>query len=91
MAKIKHIAMSVPDPEASADFYCEAFDMKKCGTTDSPLAKGCRCDIAHIRDVIGRFPAEERVEMAGSDGIIGVDCAFCSRIFPLALDSFTAH
>jgi len=50
-----------------------------------------RCDIAHIRDVIGRFPAEERVEMAGSDGIIGVDCAFCSRIFPLALDSFTAH
>ncbi|MBG6117760.1 MULTISPECIES: Hsp33 family molecular chaperone HslO [unclassified Sphingobium] len=57
----------------------------------SPLAKGCRCDIAHIRDVIGRFPAEERVEMAGSDGIIGVDCAFCSRIFPLALDSFTAH
>ena len=41
MAKIKHIAMSVPDPEATADFYCEAFDMKKCGTTDSPLAKGC--------------------------------------------------
>ena len=41
MAKIKHIAMSVPDPEATADFYVEAFDMKRCGTTDSPLAKGC--------------------------------------------------
>jgi molecular chaperone Hsp33 len=26
--------------------------------------------------------------MAGDDGVIGVDCAFCSRIFPLALDSF---
>ena len=54
----------------------------------APLAKGCRCDLAHIRDVIGRFPADERAEMAGDDGVIGVDCAFCSRIFPLALDSF---
>ena len=54
----------------------------------APLAKGCRCDLAHIRDMIGRFPADERAEMAGDDGVIGVDCAFCSRIFPLALDSF---
>lgn len=55
------------------------------------LARGCRCDMAHIRDVIGRFPASERVEMADEAGIIAVDCAFCSRIFPLALDSFVAH
>lgn len=40
MAKIKHIAMSVPDPEATADFYCKAFDMERVGSTDSPLAKG---------------------------------------------------
>jgi molecular chaperone Hsp33 len=52
------------------------------------LVKGCRCDLAHIRSVIGRFPPEERAEMADDQGIIGVDCAFCSRIFPLAVDSF---
>ncbi|MDI1296405.1 MAG: Hsp33 family molecular chaperone HslO [bacterium] len=52
------------------------------------LAKGCRCDLNHIRDVIGRFPPEDRAEMADDQGIIGVDCAFCSRIFPLALNSF---
>ncbi|MFC3442644.1 Hsp33 family molecular chaperone HslO [Sphingobium rhizovicinum] len=55
------------------------------------LAKGCRCDLAHIRDVIGRFSVDERVEMADAQGVIGVDCAFCSRIFPLALDSFEAR
>ncbi|NWK97123.1 molecular chaperone Hsp33 [Sphingobium lactosutens] len=57
-------------------------------TEAAPLVKGCRCDLAHIRSVIGRFPPEERAEMADDQGIIGVDCAFCSRIFPLAADSF---
>jgi molecular chaperone Hsp33 len=60
-------------------------------TETTALAKGCRCDLAHIRDVIGRFPADERVAMADEKGIIGVDCAFCSRLFPLALDSFVTH
>ena len=40
MAKLRHIAMSVPDPDKTADFYCQAFDMERAGTTDSPLAKG---------------------------------------------------
>ena len=38
MAKLRHVAMSVPDPDKTADFYCEAFDMKRVGKTDSPLA-----------------------------------------------------
>jgi molecular chaperone Hsp33 len=45
------------------------------------LAKGCRCDAAHIEDVIARFPADERAAMAGEDGMIGVDCEFCARKF----------
>lgn len=57
-------------------------------TEPVPLTKGCRCDLAHIRSVIGRFPAEERAEMADDQGVIGVDCAFCSRLFPVSLDSF---
>ena len=40
MAKLKHIAMSVPDPEGIADFYCQAFDMTRVGTTNPPLATG---------------------------------------------------
>ena len=48
------------------------------------LIKGCRCDAAHIRDVLLRFPEKERASMADANGIIGVDCAFCSRIFPVS-------
>ncbi len=52
------------------------------------LSKGCRCDPGHIRDVIARFPATERAEMADDNGTILVDCKFCSRNFPISLLSF---
>ena len=47
------------------------------------LAKGCRCDPDYVRSVIRRFPADERAEMVGDDGLIRVDCAFCSASFPI--------
>lgn len=60
-------------------------------TEPAVLTKGCRCNLDHIRDVIGRFSQQDRVEMADDQGVIGVDCSFCSRLFPLALDSFVTH
>jgi len=48
------------------------------------LTKGCRCNIAHIRDVLLRFPQDERAKMVDDRGIIGVDCAFCSKVFPIS-------
>lgn len=56
---------------------------------EARLRKGCRCDPAHIRDVISRFPEDERREMADEGGTIRVDCAFCARIFPVALETVT--
>jgi molecular chaperone Hsp33 len=50
------------------------------------LTRGCRCDPDYVRSVIARFPAEEREQMVGEDGLIRVDCAFCSVSFPIALD-----
>lgn len=49
------------------------------------LVRGCRCTAAHYESVIARFPAEEQAEMRGPDGIIAVDCAFCSKMFALAI------
>jgi catechol 2,3-dioxygenase-like lactoylglutathione lyase family enzyme len=40
MAKLRHIALSVPDPWEAALFYMEAFGMRKVGETDSTLARG---------------------------------------------------
>ena len=48
-----------------------------------PLAKGCRCDPDYVRSVLARFPADERREMVGEDGLIRVDCAFCSSSFSI--------
>ena len=56
----------------------------------APLTRGCRCNIDHIRGVIAQFPAEEQREMANDAGVIAVDCKFCSRVFPIALDEVAA-
>ena len=51
-----------------------------------PLSKGCRCDPDYVRSVIARFPADEREAMVGDDGLIRVDCAFCSSSFAIEPD-----
>lgn len=51
-----------------------------------PLSRGCRCNPDYVRSVVARFPQEERAEMAGPDGLIRVDCEFCSQSFPIALE-----
>ncbi|WP_093065245.1 Hsp33 family molecular chaperone HslO [Sphingomonas sp. OV641] len=50
------------------------------------LSRGCRCDADYIRSVLAKFPADERMAMADADGVIGVDCAFCSITFPIKVD-----
>lgn len=47
------------------------------------LSRGCRCSVEHYSAIIARFPPEEQAEMRNDDGIIAVDCAFCSRTFAL--------
>lgn len=43
--------------------------------------KGCRCSVEHYREVLERFPEEERKDMRDENGIVLVDCAFCSKQF----------
>lgn len=49
------------------------------------LSRGCRCSPEHYAAIIARFPPAEQHEMRGDDGIIAVDCAFCSRTFALTI------
>jgi molecular chaperone Hsp33 len=48
-----------------------------------PLTRGCRCDPDYVRSVIARFPEDEREAMVGEDGLIRVDCEFCSSTFAI--------
>jgi molecular chaperone Hsp33 len=50
------------------------------------VSRGCRCSEEHYRQVLSRFPAEERAAMRDERGLIVVDCAFCSREFPIQDD-----
>ena len=45
------------------------------------LSRGCRCSEAHYISVLSRFPEADRAEMRGEDGVVSVDCAFCSKVF----------
>jgi molecular chaperone Hsp33 len=45
------------------------------------IARGCRCSVVHFEEVLARFPKEDRKDMRDKNGIIRVDCAFCSREF----------
>ena len=40
MAKIKHIAISTQDVEATAKFYIDVFGLEVAGKVDSPGASG---------------------------------------------------
>lgn len=48
------------------------------------LSRGCRCSSEYYESVIARFPAEEQAAMRDEEGVIRVDCAFCSRSFALS-------
>jgi catechol 2,3-dioxygenase-like lactoylglutathione lyase family enzyme len=40
MPKLRHIAIAINDPKATAEFYKKAFGFEQIGET-SPLASGC--------------------------------------------------
>ena len=54
------------------------------------ISRGCRCTLEHIESVIAKFPVDEQREMAGADGVITVDCAFCAQKFPVRLGAEVA-
>lgn len=54
------------------------------------LTRGCRCDTGYIQQVLSKFPEAERAEMADESGVISVDCAFCSKKFPIPMENFVS-
>lgn len=59
MAKIKHIAMAVPDPEKSARFYETALGMKRAGLTHSPIANGVYLADGYINLALLNYRSEK--------------------------------
>jgi molecular chaperone Hsp33 len=76
------------DPELSLETMIWRLFHEEHEVRVDPLARisrGCRCSYEHYRDVLSRFPDSEREDMRDDDGLISVDCAFCSKIFTIDL------
>jgi molecular chaperone Hsp33 len=85
-------ADELTDPELPLDdlvwrLFHEEEELRTLDSVD--LSRGCRCDPEYVRSVIARFPADEREAMVGDDGLIRVDCAFCSSSFAIQPSELT--
>ena len=79
-------AEELTDPELPLDdliwrLFHDEDEVRTLAATS--LSRGCRCDPVYVRSVIARFPEDERAAMVGDDGVIRVDCAFCSSSFEI--------
>ncbi len=55
MARLRHIALHTPDPEATAEFYKRVFDLEEVGRTDSHLAEGIYLSDGHVNIAVLKF------------------------------------
>ena len=71
MAKLRHIALTVPDPERAAKFYMEAFGLKRVGETDWSGARGVYLSDGVMNLALLRYKNEETAGARGV-GFVGV-------------------
>lgn len=67
MSKLRHIALSVPDPWATAEFYMRAFGLKKVGEADTPLAMGVYLSDGTINIALLKYKTDELAGPLGKD------------------------
>ena len=71
MAKIRHIALSVQDPEKSARFYEATFGLVRVGNTESALADGVYLSDGYINIALLKYKTDEMAGVAGGKGFVG--------------------
>lgn len=71
MAKLRHIAITVPDPEKAAAFYMRAFGMERVGETDWANARGVYLTDGTINLALLHYKTEEAAGERGRD-FVGV-------------------
>jgi catechol 2,3-dioxygenase-like lactoylglutathione lyase family enzyme len=70
MAKLRHLAITVPDPEKAADFYMKVFGLRRVGTTDWDGASGVYLTDGVMNLALLRYKKEEYAGNRGR-GYIG--------------------
>ena len=71
MAKLRHLAITVPDPAKAAEFYMRVFGMQKVGETDWTGARGVYLSDGVINLALLHYKTEEYAGKRGCD-FVGV-------------------
>jgi methylmalonyl-CoA/ethylmalonyl-CoA epimerase len=71
MGKIRHIALSVQDPEATARFYEQALGLVRVGATTSVLADGVYLSDGYINIALLKYKTDEMAGVAGGKDFVG--------------------
>jgi catechol 2,3-dioxygenase-like lactoylglutathione lyase family enzyme len=71
MAKLRHIAITVPDPEKAAAFYIEAFGLQRVGQTDWAGAQGVYLSDGVVNIALLRYKSDEYAGKRGT-GFVGL-------------------
>lgn len=71
MAKLRHIAIAVPDPEKAAVFYQRVFGMERVGCTDSPLATGVYLSDGTVNLALLHYKNDESAGLERGKGFVG--------------------
>ena len=68
MPKLRHIALHVDDPEATAEFYKKVFDMVEVGRTDSQLAEGIYLSDGDLNMAVLKFRTSQAADRGDGMG-----------------------
>jgi catechol 2,3-dioxygenase-like lactoylglutathione lyase family enzyme len=71
-AKLRHVAVAVPDPEKSAQFYIKNLGMKEVGKTDSPIATGVYLSDGVMCLALLKYKTDEAAGKERGKGYVGV-------------------
>ncbi len=72
MSRLRHIALSVPDPEKTAQFYEKVFGMKRIGTLDHTQASGVYLSDGVINMAVLKYKLDEVVYKEGGKDYVGL-------------------
>jgi methylmalonyl-CoA/ethylmalonyl-CoA epimerase len=67
MGQLRHIALSVPDPWKTAEFYKQVFGFEVVGETDSSIAEGVFLTDGVMNIALLKFKTEESSQGKGKD------------------------
>jgi methylmalonyl-CoA/ethylmalonyl-CoA epimerase len=73
MAKLRHIALQVEDPETTAKFFQSAFGMERIGTTDAGISSGIYLSDGTINLAILHFKSDEAAGVPGGKDFVGIN------------------